>query len=120
MAEAITEYRLALAADPGNRGVRFNLALAYYKTADLAHAIQELETVRKGAPPNDSEAHRAAVLLGECYLRQGNDKQVIAILDPVAASDPNDLAVAYLLGTALIREKEPDRGTVIIERILRT
>jgi tetratricopeptide (TPR) repeat protein len=119
MTEAIAQYNLAVSADPANRGVRFNLALAYYKTGDIQHAVQEFEAARAGAPPDDATARRASLLLGECYVRQGNDKPAIEVLDPVAAADPTDLAAAYLLGTALIRENQAERGAVMIQRILR-
>src|SRR5207237_10600073 len=34
-------------------------------------------------------------------------------------SDPNDLALAYLLGTALLHQGQEERGALMIERILR-
>ncbi len=118
MAEAIGEYRLALAAAPSNRGVRFNLALAYYKTGELQSAMREFEAVRAGSSPDDPQARHATLLVAECYLRQGNDRRVIEILDKAADADPGDLATAYLLGTALLHENQRERGAVMIQRIL--
>ena len=40
-------------------------------------------------------------------------------MTPVAEQRPDDLAIAYLLGTALIRDDQPTRGQVFIDRILR-
>jgi tetratricopeptide (TPR) repeat protein len=119
LAEAVAEYRLALDADPKNRGVRFNLALAYYKSADVQHAIEEFEAVRAAAPEPDPQTRRASLLVAECYLRLGQDRRVIEVLDPVAAADPSDLTAAYLLGTALLRESQAERGGQMIQRILR-
>src|SRR4051794_24491204 len=46
--EAIVEYKRALKLKP-NAQVRLNLALAYYKTADLNATIETLKTAREEA-----------------------------------------------------------------------
>ena len=56
-----------------------------------------------------------SVLLGDCYLRMGREEDVIRILEPAEQKYPDDLAIAYLLGTALIREKRVDEGQVLVE-----
>ena len=43
-----------------------------------------------------------------------------ALLDPVADTDPKDLALAYLLGSALLRQGKDERGSLMIQRILRS
>src|SRR3954452_2634185 len=43
--DAIAEYRKALQLDPRNLPIRVNLALAYYKTARITAAAEELESV---------------------------------------------------------------------------
>ena len=111
--EAIEQYKLALAAkdDPG---VRLNLALAYYKSAEDADAVRELEAVHKVQPDNS----QATELLADCELRQGDNKQVIELLTPLRATKPDDLEIAYLLGTALVRDKQLDQGRPLIDQIL--
>lgn len=118
--EAIQEYTLALKSQPTNYGIRFNLALAYYKMGDITHAVKEFEEVSTIAPGDAPEKHRLALLLSECYLRQGQDEKVINLLDPLADSHPGDLAVAYLLGTALLHQGLDKRGALMIERILQS
>ena len=59
------------------------------------------------------------LLLGDCYLRMGREEDVIRILEPEEQKYPDDMAVAYLLGTALIREKRVDEGQLLVDRILR-
>jgi len=59
------------------------------------------------------------LLLSECYLRLGQDERVITLLNPLADADPNDLTLAYLLGTALLHQGQEQRGALMIERILR-
>jgi tetratricopeptide (TPR) repeat protein len=118
--EAIQEYKLALEAEPTNYGIRFNLALAYYKMSEIEQAIKEFEAVYAIQPDSDHERRRLLLLLSECYLRRGEDAKVIALLDPLADADPNDLALAYLLGTALLHQGQDERGALMIERILRS
>ena len=82
-------------------------------------AIKEFEAVYSIQPASDPEHRRLLLLLSECYLRRGEDAKVVALLDPLADADPNDLALAYLLGTALLHQGQDQRGALMIERILR-
>jgi tetratricopeptide (TPR) repeat protein len=58
-------------------------------------------------------------LLADCDLRLGDYKKAIALLDPWEKEMPNDLGLSYLLGTALIRDQQTERGSQVIDRILR-
>jgi tetratricopeptide (TPR) repeat protein len=49
----------------------------------------------------------------------GQDKDVIRVLRPAQQKHPDDLAIAYLLGTAYIRDKQIEPGQVLVDRILR-
>jgi tetratricopeptide (TPR) repeat protein len=113
--EAIGEYKQALELEPANPPVRVNLALAYYKTAQLSAAAQELTKVVTQQPSN----RQAIFLLADCDLRLGDNKKVIALLEPLEKESPNDMALAYMLGTALIRDNQPGRGQLIVNRVLR-
>jgi tetratricopeptide (TPR) repeat protein len=120
--EAVEEYRRALvlvppevAARPPGVAVRYNLAVALYKGARIPEAARELEAVLKAKP-----AHAAApLLLADCRLQLGEWKQVIAILDPLLERDPETRAVLYMLGTALMRDRQYERGQRVLDRILR-
>lgn len=116
--EAVQEYNLALKADPSNFGIRFNLGLAYYKMGDITRAVHEFETVYTTQPATDPTHQRIALLLAECYLRQGENERVISLLNPMAAADPNNHALDYLLGTALLHEGQEDQGAQFIQRLL--
>ena len=116
--EATQEYAEALASQPTNYGIRFNLGLAYYKMGDVDSAIKEFERVYAAQPAQDPERQRVALLLSECYLRQGQDARVIAILDPLADTAVDDLTLDYLLGTALLHQGQEERGALMIQRIL--
>jgi len=109
---AIAEYRTALVGAE-NPGVRLNLALAYYKVANLEAAVESLVKVHAAQPKN----RQATLLLADCYLRQGKDAQVIALVEPIATAE--DQAVAYVLGTAYLHMNEVEKGQQWIERIMK-
>jgi tetratricopeptide (TPR) repeat protein len=113
--EAIVEYRQALDLEPRNLPIRVNLALSYYKTSQISAAAEELTKVVSQQPSN----RQAVFLLADCDLRLGENKQVIELLDPLEKASPNDKALIYLLGTALIRDNQPARGQLLVDRILR-
>jgi tetratricopeptide (TPR) repeat protein len=112
--EAIEQYRHALKVQPGNAPIELNLALAYYKTGHIDQAAAGFEKVYKAAP----DQLQPALLLADCRLAMGDNKRVDALLTPWAKQKPDDLAVAYLLGTALVRDNQVARGQVFIEKIL--
>jgi Flp pilus assembly protein TadD len=108
--EAIAEYRTALKADPKNNGIALNLALAYYKTGRIPEAAKELSVLHEREPSEKQVTY----LLADCDLRMGKNKDVIQLL-----TSGGDLAVAYMLGMALIRENRIAEGQLQIDRILR-
>ena len=117
--EAIQEYVVALKSQPTNSGIRFNLGLAYYKMSNIPDAIKEFEEVRATMSADAVEQPRLVLLLSECYLRYGEDDKVIRLLDPLADANPDDLTLAYLLGTALLNQGQDQRGEQMIQRILK-
>lgn len=113
--EAIDEYRLALQADAASTTVRFNLALALYKAARIPEAAEQFQQVVSTDPAN----RNAVLLLADCHLQMGGDRAVIELLSPLEASLGDDRLFAYLLGTALIRQDELQRGQVLIDRLFK-
>lgn len=113
--EAIAEYKRALQKDPKNSGVLLNLGLAHYKVGQFSEAAGEFVEARAAQPENG----QTLVLLADCRLRLGENKEVIGLLTPLEKSRPDDLAVVYMLGTALVRDQQPERGQVLIDRILK-
>ena len=112
--EAIVEYNRALSQKPDPR-VRLNLALAYYKTSQYPKAIETLRKVRNEQP---SEL-QPVIILADCYLRLGRNKDVVELLTPLQQVGPENLAITYMLGTALIRDGQTARGQLIIDQILK-
>ena len=113
--EALAEYKAALKISPSLSSTRLNLSLAYYKMGRIADAAVELAKLHRDAPSNQ----QATLLLADCYLRMEQNKDVIRVLEPAEKEHPDDLAIAYMLGTALIREKRVSDGQVLVDRILR-
>src|SRR5437660_9576673 len=112
--EAIAEYKRALQLKRLPQ-VRLNLALAYYKTMKLSLAVAELKKVREEMPGD----LRPVMLEADCYLRLGENKKVIELLTPVHQTNGDGLAIAYMLGTALVRDGQAEKGQVLIGRILK-
>jgi tetratricopeptide (TPR) repeat protein len=113
--EAIVEYKKALELQSGNLPVRLNLALAYYKAAEISQAAAELERVVAAKP----DERQAIFLLADCDLRLGENKKVIELLTPLEPQSADDKALDYMLGTALIRDNQASRGQLLVDRILR-
>jgi tetratricopeptide (TPR) repeat protein len=113
-AKAIDQYNQALHIDATHPPALLNLALAYYKTGRAADARAKLEAVRPVLPDN----LQVAALLADCDIQMGDYKQAVEILEPFDNDNP-DPTVSYLLGTALIRDNQNDRGARIIDRIMR-
>jgi Flp pilus assembly protein TadD len=113
--EAIEAYRGALAMAPEDARIRYNLALAHYKSADLPRAAEELAALRARQPDD----LRATLLLADCRLQMGEPAAVETLLRPLAVSRPDDRAVTYLLGMALVRGGKAEEGQRLVERLMR-
>ncbi len=112
--EAVAEYEHALRLKP-DKQVRLNLALAYYKSADLVRAADILKDLHDKEPSNV----QVITVLADCYLRLGKNKELVDLLTPVQRGDPENRTFNYLLGTALVRDGQAAKGQLIIDKILR-
>jgi predicted Zn-dependent protease len=104
--EAIAEYQAALELSPSNPGILLNLALAHYKAGQVPAAVQRLEKLQALAPDN----LQGRLLLADCLLQMNKNDRVIELLRPMVAQHPQDLAVADMLGTALVRGGQVAEG----------
>ena len=115
--DAIGEYLDALKTarpDVAPR-LRFNLALAYYKSFEIPAAAGALETLRAAQPADLN----LAVLLADCRLRMGEFQRAVDAVAPLEATHEEDLALNYVLGMALIRLGRVADGQIRVDRILR-
>lgn len=111
--DAVRQYEAALKADPVNNAVRLNLALAYYKSARPNEAIPQLRRVIA----SDPAAKNAYLVLADCYLQTGQDNEVVALLKPREQLFGEDLAFAYILGTALLHVDDTEEGQKYVDRV---
>jgi tetratricopeptide (TPR) repeat protein len=114
--DAIAHYDAALKIDGSNATVRLNLALAYYKSGRPNEAIQPLKIVVATNP----EAKNAYLILADCYLQTGQYRDAVTLLQPREAMFGDDLAFAYVLGTALVQTGDDRNGQLYIDRIFKT
>jgi len=112
--DAITEYKKAVALDPQNGDIVRNLGLAYYKSGRISDAAGEFAKSHAMSPDN----LQTILLLADCQLRMGENREVIKLLTPVEAEHSGELAIAYLLGTALLNEGQIAEGQKRVDRIL--
>lgn len=110
--EGIEQYKKALAIRP-DPVIRLNLGLALYKAGRGEEAIPELQAVVDADPANT----QAPLILADCLLGSGRYQQVVDLLSPRERIYPSDLSFAYLLGMALLRTGDNQRGQVLIDRI---
>ncbi len=113
--EAVLAYKEALALVPDDARIRMNLALAYYKSAEIPSAAEQLQSLHQSDPAD----LRTTLLLADCRLQVGEYERVESLLKPVEAAHPEDRAVQYLLGMALIRGGKPREGGERVEKLLR-
>jgi tetratricopeptide (TPR) repeat protein len=115
--EAIEQYRQALASAPPEFAgrLRQNLGLAFYKSGRYGEAAAELASVRQ----DQGADLKNDLLLADSYLQNGDPAKAAALLSPYETSNPGDKAVAYVLGTALIRSGDIAHGQRVIDLILR-
>jgi tetratricopeptide (TPR) repeat protein len=116
--EAIDHYRRALQGglEPVEEAtVRQNLAVALFQTGQLEAAAEEARQVLIAQPDNRD----TLVLLGDCYLGLGQDQGAVDLLGPAAAEDPDDKAVAYMLGTALLNLDRTGDAQIVMDRVFR-
>jgi len=113
--EAVLRYREALVVDAGRSAVRFNLAVAIHKAGRPAEAATELERVVRERPDDRS----AIVLLAECRARLAEYGKAVELLTPLHDKAPEDRAVTYLLGLALVQDMQVQKGQELLDHILR-
>jgi tetratricopeptide (TPR) repeat protein len=113
--EAIASYRKALEISYLNAPLRMNLGLAYYKAARYAEALPEFDKVLQISPG----LYNATLLKADCHLQIGELRQAIALLDPLSQDHADDAAFDYVIGMALLQDKQTEKGLVYLDRILK-
>jgi tetratricopeptide (TPR) repeat protein len=112
---AIASYKRALEISYLSAPIRMNLALAYYKAGRCAEALPEFATVLDGNPG----LYNAILLKADCHLQQGEVSNAIALLEPMVPEHENDQAFNYVFGMALLQDKQTEKGSIYLDRILK-
>src|SRR6185437_11008135 len=110
--EAIAEYEAAEKLLPGDPRIALDEALAYEKSGRVEEAARRFADLHRLRPDDN----QVTLLLADCDLQLGRNPQVIELLQPVQAQNANDLGFAYMLGTALIRQRRIQEGQVFLDR----
>lgn len=113
--EAIANDRTALKLHPGNAAIQSNLALAFYKKGDFASAARQFESLLRTRPGDV----RISILLAQCYLQLRQDSQCIALLEPLAKENSENLDLLYALGTAMVHTGQRKEGATLLDRVAR-
>lgn len=95
--------------------LRFNLALAYYKSFEILEAAVEFEALHTAQP----EDLNLALLLADCRLRTGEFQKAVDVVAPLETAHSEEPALNYVLGMALIRLGRVADGQIRVDRILR-
>lgn len=113
--DAIASYKKALEISYLSAPVRLNLALAYYKAGRCVEAVPEFDAVLDANPGT----YNATVLKADCHLQLGEFQKAVALLDPIADAHKDEAAFNYVLGMALLQDKQTEKGAVYLDRILK-
>lgn len=113
--DAIATYRKALAISSLSTPIRMNLGLAYYKGARCGEALSEFALVLQ----SDPGLYSALLLSADCHMQLGQYDKAIAQLTPIAPAHTDDAAFNYVLGMALLQDKQTNEGAVYLDRILK-
>ncbi len=117
---AVKEYREFLRTHPNEAVVRSNMGAALAGLGRFEEAITEYRIALKQSPALPGAAlNLALAYYADCYLRMGQNEDAIALLQPEEKLRPDDLAIVYMLGTALIRNHQVRQGEALVDRILR-
>jgi predicted Zn-dependent protease len=92
-----------------------NLALAYYKLGQLPEAEKHLEVLHQSQPLDV----RAALLLADCMLETNRPAKAVEVLAPLRTEYPDDHAIVYVLGMALMKDNRIPEAQKLLDGILR-
>ena len=109
---AIAAYQRVLRLDPTLTGVKLNLALAYYHSADWEKAARWLRAVLVQAPDNRS----ALQLLPVCLLELERFEQAARAYEKLLPSD--DVSILVGAATAYLKTGRREKGEALLARAL--
>jgi tetratricopeptide (TPR) repeat protein len=112
-AEAVTEFRKAVAAKPGSVPAHINLGAALTQTGDLKGAAAQFEEILRVDPKNTVAHFNLAVL----SANENRPAQAIAHLESVLSVDAADLTARFLLAQQLLKSGRLENALAEFSRV---
>jgi tetratricopeptide (TPR) repeat protein len=100
-ADAVIEFRKAVAAKPDSTTARINLGAALTQAGDLNGAAEQFEAAIRIEPEKGNAHYNLAVILA----RQNKHDEAIVHLQAALRADPGDVAARNLLAQELLKAK---------------
>jgi tetratricopeptide (TPR) repeat protein len=113
-AEAAEFFKQAATWNPALPGLDRNWGLASYRAELYSDAVFPLER-QLAAHPGDNFVRQ---LLGMCYFLAENFSKTAEVLHPFLKAPPDDPALLFSWGTALVRIHQTDAAMEIFRRLL--
>ena len=112
-ADAITEFRKAVAAKPDSLTARINLGAALAQVGDVNGAVEQFEDALRLEPGSVNAHYNLAVL----FARQNKHEQSITHLRSALRVDENDLNARLLLAQELKNSEHSDEALAEYSRL---
>jgi tetratricopeptide (TPR) repeat protein len=112
-ADAVVEFRKAVAAKPDSVTARINLGAALTQVGDVPGAVAQFEEALRLEPGRVNAHYNLAVLLAG----QNKHEQAITHLRSVLSVDENDLNARFLLAQELKNSGRPDESLLEYARL---
>ena len=113
-ADAVIEFRKAVAANPDNVTARINLGAALTQVGDLNGAAEEFQEALR-IEPGKLNAHYN---LASVFAAQDKHAEAITHLRSVLRVDPKDLNARFLLAKELVKTESLDEALVELSRVV--
>lgn len=115
-ADAVVEFRKAVAAKPDSVTARVNLGAALTQIGDLSGAAEQFEEAIRIEPGKANAHYNLAVLLA----RQNKHEQAIGHLRSALSVDSGDLSARYLLAQELLKVERADEALAEFSRVVQS
>lgn len=115
-AEAVAEFRKAVAAKPNSVTARVNLGAALTQLNDLDGAAEQFREAIRIEPEKSNAHYNLAVILS----RQNKPDEAITHLQSALKTEPNDLAARFLLAQQLAKSERIDEALAEVSRVVQS
>ena len=113
-ADAVVEFRKAVAAKPDSVTARVNLGAALTEAGDLSGAAEQFEEALRIEPGKANAHYNLAIILA----RQNKHEQAMVHARSALSIDSGDLSARYLLAQQLLKLERSDDALVEFSRVV--